>query len=82
MQLIDPYWTLIPALIRFYYFYHQKAAGAGLLRATVAGSLLLVWSSRLTHSYFRRCVIVIVKAGYSSHNPGQMSCWLTFLCYC
>jgi hypothetical protein len=63
-QLIDPYWTFIPALIRTYYLYHQKAAGAGGLRATVAGSLLMLWAARLTHSYFRRW------AGVANRVPG------------
>eukprot|EP00611_Tribonema_gayanum_P006867 TRINITY_DN16213_c0_g1_i4.p1 TRINITY_DN16213_c0_g1~~TRINITY_DN16213_c0_g1_i4.p1 ORF type:complete len:371 (+),score=125.49 TRINITY_DN16213_c0_g1_i4:40-1113(+) len=51
--LIDPYWTLLPPLIAAYYRCHPRAAAAG-PRGAAAAALVLAWSARLTHSYFRR----------------------------
>ncbi|KAG5177526.1 hypothetical protein JKP88DRAFT_261490 [Tribonema minus] len=49
----DPYWTLLPPLTAAYYRCHPHAAAAG-LRGAAAAALVLAWSTRLTHSYFRR----------------------------
>lgn len=54
-QLIDPYWTLIPPLIGLFYYGHPDAV-ANPARSALTMVLLLVWSARLTYSYFRRCV--------------------------
>jgi len=51
--LIDPYWTIVPVMIGHFYAGHPLASSGG-LRATVAMTLLWIWSIRLTHSYFRR----------------------------
>lgn len=51
--LIDPYWTLIPPLINWFYWAHPLADGST-SRSTLTWMLLLVWSIRLTHSYLRR----------------------------
>jgi steroid 5-alpha reductase family enzyme len=51
--LIDPYWTLIPPLINWFYWAHPLADGST-SRSTLTWVLLLVWSSRLTHNYLRR----------------------------
>lgn len=53
LQLIDPYWTIIPVLIGVFYEYHPDAA-ADNVRSAVVMFLLYAWSIRLTHSYFRR----------------------------
>lgn len=53
-QLIDPYWTLLPLLIAWFYRAHPAAAATP-GRARLATALLWFWSLRLTHSYFRRC---------------------------
>jgi steroid 5-alpha reductase family enzyme len=51
--LIDPYWTLLPPLLAWFYLVHPLSTpDPG--RAVLACSVLLVWSARLTWSYFRR----------------------------
>lgn len=52
LQLIDPYWTVIPILIEAYYALHPSASYSA--RSNTAFALIIVWSLRLTHSYFRR----------------------------
>ena len=52
--LIDPYWTFIPVLLAAFYRHHPAAEARDEPRAIVAVLLLLLWSLRLTHSYFRR----------------------------
>jgi len=51
--LIDPYWTLIPPLLALFFFAHPFAT-PDLGRALLSGSLLTVWSLRLTWNYLRR----------------------------
>lgn len=51
--LIDPYWTLIPLFIAFFYAAHPLADPAP-LRSVLSLLVLCVWSARLTHNYFRR----------------------------
>lgn len=51
--LIDPYWTLLPVLLAGYYLAHPLA-DPDPARAVLAGTALLLWSVRLTYSYFRR----------------------------
>lgn len=51
--LIDPYWTLIPPMIGAFYWAHPGASPDP-TRSLVVTTLLWVWSTRLTHSYFRR----------------------------
>jgi steroid 5-alpha reductase family enzyme len=51
--LIDPYWTLIPPLLAGFYLAHPLSTPDG-GRAALAVVVLLVWSLRLTWSYFRR----------------------------
>jgi len=51
--LIDPYWTLIPPLLAWLYLAHPSADPSW-LRVGLAGVPLLIWSTRLTYSYFRR----------------------------
>jgi len=41
--LIDPYWTIVPVLIGHFYAAHPLA-GSGGLKATVAMTLLWIWS--------------------------------------
>ncbi|EFJ43874.1 hypothetical protein VOLCADRAFT_65444 [Volvox carteri f. nagariensis] len=53
LQLIDPFWTIIPVLIGTFYQYHP-AATTQPLRSRLAMGLLWIWAVRLTHSYFRR----------------------------
>lgn len=53
LQLIDPYWTILPPLIGASYLSHPDAAPCG-GRCRVAMALIVLWSIRLTHSYFRR----------------------------
>jgi steroid 5-alpha reductase family enzyme len=51
--LIDPYWTLLPPLLAWFYLAHPMSTpDTG--RAALAVGVLLVWSVRLTWSYFRR----------------------------
>ena len=50
--LIDPYWTLFPPLAALFFLTHPGASRSGpQIAATI---LTLIWSVRLTHSYFRR----------------------------
>lgn len=51
--LIDPYWTLIPPLLAWFYLAHPLADFTP-ARAALAGVPLLLWSARLTWNYFRR----------------------------
>ena len=51
--LIDPYWTLLPPLIVFFYALHPLAHAAD-LRSVAADVLMGVWAVRLTINYFRR----------------------------
>ena len=53
MQLIDPYWTIIPVMIGYFYGTHPRAS-SDVWRSRTVMSLLWVWSIRLTYSYFRR----------------------------
>ena len=50
--LIDPYWTLFPPLAILFYATRYESEDSSQLR--VAALLLVVWSLRLTYSYFRR----------------------------
>ena len=52
LQLIDPYWTLIPSLIEAYYATHPAATGSSRSKCTAA--MVAAWSLRLSHSYLRR----------------------------
>lgn len=52
LQLIDPYWTLIPSLIEAYYATHPAATGSS--RSKCAAAMVGLWSVRLSHSYLRR----------------------------
>lgn len=51
--LIDPYWSLLPPLMALFYASHPTAVGPT-LRCSVVSVLVVMWSVRLTHSYFRR----------------------------
>ena len=51
--LIDPYWTLIPLFIAGFYCAHPLADPEP-LRSGLAWLVLVAWSVRLTHNYFRR----------------------------
>mmetsp|Transcript_6023 Transcript_6023/g.6157 ORF Transcript_6023/g.6157 Transcript_6023/m.6157 type:complete len:352 (+) Transcript_6023:147-1202(+) len=51
--LIDAYWTLIPPMIAAFYYFHPLNQGEP-NRCQVTFYLTLIWSIRLTHSYFRR----------------------------
>ena len=51
--LIDPYWTIIPVMINYYFRYHPLAS-FNPVRADIVMGLIWLWSLRLTHSYFRR----------------------------
>jgi steroid 5-alpha reductase family enzyme len=51
--LIDPYWTLIPLFIAWFYWAHPLA-GPAPGRSALTWALLLIWSVRLTHNYMRR----------------------------
>ncbi|MEW5303533.1 MAG: hypothetical protein WDW36_006215 [Sanguina aurantia] len=51
--LIDPYWTIIPPMIGLFYKTHP-ASLFDPARSLVSMTLLFVWATRLTHSYFRR----------------------------
>jgi steroid 5-alpha reductase family enzyme len=51
--LIDPYWTLIPPLIAWFYCAHPLADPSP-ARSLLTFGLLAVWSVRLTHNYLRR----------------------------
>jgi len=51
--LIDPYWTLLPILLAWFYVASPLAEPDG-SRLALAWSALLVWSCRLTYNYFRR----------------------------
>lgn len=56
--LIDPYWTIIPILVAYFYRMHpMSTVSKGLnssLRPHVVLVLIWMWALRLTHSYFRR----------------------------
>ena len=69
LQLIDPYWTLIPPLIGAAYITHPSCNG-NTVRIRRLSILIAFWSWRLTHSYFRRwgsCVIRFITAVIISH---------------
>lgn len=51
--LIDPYWTILPVLIAVLYATHPDAH-ADPARAALSFAVLVLWSWRLTHNYFRR----------------------------
>jgi steroid 5-alpha reductase family enzyme len=51
--MIDPYWTLIPLYLAGFYQIHPLSNGNS-LRTAMVWFALLVWSVRLTYSYFRR----------------------------
>jgi len=51
--LIDPYWTLLPLLLAWYYLAHPLAT-PDRARVMLAVTALFVWSVRLTYNYFRR----------------------------
>lgn len=55
--LIDPYWTIIPVLLAYFYRLHPQSTvpeSMGSLRPNIALFLIWTWAARLTHSYFRR----------------------------
>jgi steroid 5-alpha reductase family enzyme len=51
--LIDPYWTLIPLFLAWFYSAHPLAHPTP-LRSALTWALLLIWSARLSHNYLRR----------------------------
>ena len=51
--LIDPYWTLSPLLISYFYQYHPLSL-SNPTRSYIGMSLMWVWCLRLTYNYFRR----------------------------
>lgn len=51
--LIDPYWTIIPVFVAYFFALHPGAT-VDATRSVVVLSLMWLWSIRLTHSYFRR----------------------------
>eukprot|EP00892_Ulva_mutabilis_P000224 jgi/Ulvmu1/10201/UM060_0001.1 len=51
--LIDPYWTLAPPLLVWFWASHPLSQ-PGSPRQLISCALLLIWAVRLTHSYFRR----------------------------
>ncbi len=51
--LIDPYWTLLPLLLAWFYLAHP-GADPSWARVVLAWGPLLIWSVRLTANYFRR----------------------------
>ena len=51
--LIDPYWTLLPILLAWYYLAHPLADPSW-TRVALAWTALIAWSARLTYNYFRR----------------------------
>jgi steroid 5-alpha reductase family enzyme len=51
--LVDPYWTIVPVMIGYYYSTHPHAKSDP-WRSTTVMILLWVWNIRLEHSYFRR----------------------------
>jgi len=51
--LIDPYWTFLPPMLGLFYIFHPLGT-RNEHRSYLTFLLLLVWSARLTHSYFRR----------------------------
>lgn len=53
VQMIDPYWTVIPVMLVHYYATHPLAY-YNWWRSKVVIFLTWVWSIRLTHNYFRR----------------------------
>lgn len=53
LQLIDPYWTIIPVMMGYFYG-TRPGAESDVWRSRAVMSLLWLWSIRLTHSYFRR----------------------------
>jgi steroid 5-alpha reductase family enzyme len=53
MQMIDPYWTVIPVMLVHYYATHPLA-NYDSWRSKIVIFLTWVWSIRLTHNYFRR----------------------------
>lgn len=53
MQMIDPYWTVVPVMLVHYYATHPLAQ-YDWWRSHIVILLTWVWSIRLTHNYFRR----------------------------
>jgi steroid 5-alpha reductase family enzyme len=53
MQMIDPYWTVIPVMLVHYYAAHPLAH-YDFWRSRIVILLTWVWSIRLIHNYFRR----------------------------
>ena len=69
MQLIDPYWTFIPVLIAHFYSWACPNAHVRTARQLVALGLIWLWAIRLTHSYFRRCVLRPHSTGIHTTPP-------------
>lgn len=53
MQMIDPYWTVIPVMM-VHYFASHPLGEYNLWRSRIVILLTWVWSIRLSHNYFRR----------------------------
>jgi steroid 5-alpha reductase family enzyme len=51
--LIDPYWTLAPPMVAVFWLTSPGSIPLN-ARQITSTALLLIWSARLTHSYFRR----------------------------
>ncbi|KAL5719286.1 hypothetical protein ACHQM5_012086 [Ranunculus cassubicifolius] len=51
--MIDLYWTVLPVMLSIYYATHPLSQ-YNTMRSSVVIFLTLIWSLRLSHSYFRR----------------------------
>lgn len=52
--LIDPYWTIVPPLVTYYYALHPLKGLVDETRVSVTCGLIVFWALSLTYSYFRR----------------------------
>jgi len=53
-SLYDPYWSVQPIVIAFYWMAIPVAADVNMTRAMIAAILVTLWGARLTYNCFRR----------------------------
>ena len=51
----DPYWSVAPVIISFYWLINPQAINITIIRQVIVLLLVIIWSIRLTHNWIKQC---------------------------